>query len=207
MPLPISLIDHSTKFAQLGERREVCKNRSLGIYSQAHEDCKNRSLGIYSPRVLDIRKKRDLPVQIGRLLGTMSHAETGALIILANSLRQIAISHDTAKDYLPLQLTEQVRLSEHNSVTHRYLAGLTPPTRSTHQVIASEVHDSSAMSRAAPCSLDNEVQELIRDAIVKPVDYFSWHDLAEFGIVRKNLDLHLLVNDFPDTFPTAVGEI
>ena len=59
---------------------------------------------------------------------------------------------------------------------------------------------------ASPGSLNAEVQELLRGAVVEPVDNFPGDDLPECLIVGENLYRHSLIDDLPYCFLAAVGK-
>ena len=120
MLLPVTLVDHLTQLAKLRERGEVREGRALVA-------CR--------PGVPDVLQHGDLPVQVGRLLRPVSHAEPGAVTCRGSRLRQAAIAHEPAQDDLPLRSAEQVLLGEHHPVARGYLACFAPAARRADQVV------------------------------------------------------------------------
>src|SRR5271170_7102257 len=97
----------------------------------------------------DVSQKRGLPVKVGCLLRTVPHPEAGALVVFPNWPGKISIAHQSAEDNLHLRFAEEVGLGEHDTVTDRDVTGLSPPARSTDEVIAGQVHDGTTMPRTS----------------------------------------------------------
>src|SRR5450755_3777189 len=123
----------------------------------------------------------------------MSHPEACTVVFPADRLSQVAITHDASEDQLPLRRTEQVRLSEHDTVADGDLTSLAPASGGAHQVIPGEIHDGPAMSFTASGPFHYEMQELISGAVIEPVDNLFRHDFAEFRVIGQNLNLHFIV--------------
>src|SRR6266568_1284777 len=191
MLLSASEIDGLTQFRQFRQRREV------GEYGTLH---------VRRLCMRDVREQRHLPVHVSRLLRSMSHPEASARVVSPYRLRKTPVTHERTEDNLHLHCAEETRLGKHDAVTDRDLPRFPPPPGSTYEVVVSQVHDSTAVPRAAPGALNDEVQELFGPAIVEPVDDLPRNYLSQFGVVGEHLDRHLLVDDFPDSLPRAIGQ-
>ncbi len=80
--LTVTEINGFMQFTQLWKRSEIGEDGTLGVHR---------------PRMRDVPQQRYLPVQVGRLLGAVPHAETGPGPALAVR-RQVPVPHERTED-------------------------------------------------------------------------------------------------------------
>src|SRR5262249_42472626 len=154
MLLAVSLIDDLSQLAKFSQWREIGKNRTLGILSSG---------------VGNVSQQRNFPFEIRRLLRSVAHPKSGAVIGRTYRLRQVAVTHDRAQYHLPLRIAEIVRLRQHDPIADVHLPCLAPAARSPDQMVAGEIEGGPAMASTSARSFYPEVQEFLSGPVIEPV--------------------------------------
>ena len=187
MLLAITEVDSLVQLRQLRERVDVGEHGALGIGG---------------PAARDVPEHLDLPVEVGRLLCAVAHAEPGAGP--AASVRgQAPVSHQRAQDELQLLGTEPPRLGGEKPVTGDQLPRWAPAPGRADKVVFGGRELRPAVS---PGSGDGELKEPLGAAVVEPVHDPPGDDTILLGIVREHLHVQPLIDDLADFLLGAVRQ-